>query len=43
MKFIEFSPEDTKKYYDLAYSSGWEGLMKRAPDYAVKLKALLTR
>jgi len=43
MQFIEFSPEDSKKYYDLAYSSGWEGLMKRAPAYAPEVKKLLTK
>ena len=43
LKFITFSPEDTKSYYDLAYTSGWEGLMKRAPEYAPKLKGILTK
>jgi TRAP-type transport system periplasmic protein len=43
MQFIEFSPQDTKKYLDLAYSSGWAGLMERAPKYAPELKKLLTK
>lgn len=43
VKVIEFSPEDTKWYYDLAYSSGWEGLIKKDPAYGPKLRKLLTK
>ena len=41
LEFIEFSPADTKAYYDLAYSAGWEGIMKKAPEDAPKLQELL--
>ena len=43
LKFIEFSESDSKKYYDLAYSSGWEGIIKVAPVYGPKLRPLLTK
>jgi len=43
MKFIDFSPSDTKRYYDLAYSSGWEAQIKKAPHYSEKLRKLLTK
>ena len=43
LKFIQFSPEDTKKYLDLAGSSGWEGLIARSPDYGPKLRKMLTK
>ena len=43
MTFITFSPEDTKKYLDLAYSSGWEWAMKASPEYAPELKKALTK
>jgi TRAP-type C4-dicarboxylate transport system substrate-binding protein len=41
--FIEFSPEDTKRYLDLADSSGWEGLLKRSPVYGPKLRKALSK
>ena len=43
LKFIEFSESDSKKYFDLAYSSGWEGQMKKAPEYSEKLRKLLSK
>ncbi|MFH1629291.1 MAG: TRAP transporter substrate-binding protein DctP [Pseudomonadota bacterium] len=43
MEFIEFSPEDTKKYIGLADSSGWEGLLKKAGDYGPKLRKALSK
>ncbi len=43
MTFVEFSPEDTKKYIALADSSGWEGLLKKAPDYGPKLRKALSK
>ena len=43
LKFISFSPEETKQYYDLAYSSAWEAQFKKDPVYAPKLRPLLTR
>ena len=43
LEFIEFSKEDAKRYYDLAYSSGWEGQIKVSPVYGPKLRKLLTK
>ncbi len=43
LTFIRFSPEDTKRYLDLAYSSGWEAAMKKSPEYAAKLRKALTK
>ena len=43
MEFITFSKSDTKAYYDLAYSSAWEGMIKKSPDYAPRLRPILTR
>jgi TRAP-type C4-dicarboxylate transport system substrate-binding protein len=38
---ITFSPEDTKWYVDLAYSTEWEDLVKLAPDYGPKLRKII--
>ena len=43
LEFIEFSPEDTKRYLDLSQSSGWEGLIKRSPDDGPKLRKMLSK
>ena len=43
LEFIEFSKSDTRKYFDLAYSSGWEGQIKKAPEYSEKLRPLLSK
>ena len=43
MTFVEFSPPDTKRYLDLANSSGWDGLMKKAGEYGPKLRKALTK
>ena len=43
LEFIEFSPDETKKYYDLAYSSGWEGQIKVSPVYGPRLRKILTK
>lgn len=43
MQFITFSEEDTKRYLDMAYDSAWEGMIKKSPEYAPKLRKLLTR
>ncbi len=42
MKLIQFSPEDTKWYLDLAYKAGWEEVIKKSPDLGPKLRTLLT-
>ena len=43
MKFITFSEADTQRYLDMAYDSAWEGMMKKAPEYAPKLRKVLTK
>ncbi|MDH5695863.1 MAG: TRAP transporter substrate-binding protein DctP [Dehalococcoidia bacterium] len=43
LEFIEFSPADTKWYYDLAYSAAWEGITKKAPEDAPKLRELISK
>ena len=43
MTFIEFSPADTKRYLDLANSSGWEGLLNKVGEYGPKLRKALTK
>jgi len=43
LKFIEFSPADTKRYIDLSQSSGWEGLLKRSGEYGPKLREAQTK
>lgn len=43
LTYIEFSPADSKRYYDLAYDSAWEGLLKKAPVYGPQLRNLLTK
>jgi TRAP-type C4-dicarboxylate transport system substrate-binding protein len=43
LEFIEFSPEDTKRYIDLSQSSGWEGLVKRSPEEGPKLRKMLSK
>jgi TRAP-type C4-dicarboxylate transport system substrate-binding protein len=43
LQFIEFSKSDTKKYFDLAYSSGWEAQIKKAPEYSQKLRKLISK
>ncbi|MBW2063522.1 MAG: TRAP transporter substrate-binding protein DctP [Deltaproteobacteria bacterium] len=37
---IKFSPEDTKKFLDAAYSAEWEDLEKKVPDLVPTLKKL---
>jgi TRAP-type C4-dicarboxylate transport system substrate-binding protein len=40
IKRIKFSPEDTEKYLDAAYSAEWEDLEKKVPDLVPTLKKL---
>ncbi len=42
MKYIKFSPEDTKWYVDLAYKAGWDEVIKKNADLGPKLRKLLT-
>jgi TRAP-type C4-dicarboxylate transport system substrate-binding protein len=41
MKFVKFSPEDTKWYVDLAYKAGWDEVIKKSPEIGPKLYKLL--
>lgn len=43
MEFVAFSPEDTKKYIELADSSGWAGLLPKAGEYGPKLRKALAK
>jgi len=40
IKRIKFSPEDTKKFLDVAYGAEWEDLEKKVPDLVPTLKKL---
>jgi hypothetical protein len=40
IKRIKFSPEENKKYYDMAYEAEWEDLQKKVPDLVPTLKKL---
>jgi TRAP-type C4-dicarboxylate transport system substrate-binding protein len=42
MKFVKFSPEDTKWYVDTAYKAGWDEVIKKSPELGPKLKNLLS-
>ena len=43
MEFVKFSPEESKKYYELYKTSTWEAEAKRNPDVVNKLKELITK
>jgi TRAP-type C4-dicarboxylate transport system substrate-binding protein len=43
MQVIKFSPADTKKYLDMAYTEGWKGQLKMESEYTPKLRKLLTK
>ncbi len=43
MAVIEFSPADTKKYLDMAYTEGWKGQLKMESMYTPKFRKLLTK
>ena len=43
MEVVEFSPEDTKRYLDMAYEEGWKGQLKMESEYTTKLRKLLTK
>lgn len=42
MKFVKFSPEDTKWYVDMAYKAGWDEVIKKSPELGAKLQKLLS-
>lgn len=41
MEFLNFSPEDSKRYVDLSYQVEWDVLKKRVPDLYPTLRELL--
>ena len=43
MAVVEFSPADTQKYLDMAYTEGWKGQLKMESMYTPKLRKLLTK
>ena len=42
MKFVKFTPEDTRWYVDLAYKAGWDEVIKKSPELGPKLNKLLS-
>lgn len=42
MKFVKFSPEDTKWYVETAYKAGWDEVLKKSPELGTKLQKLLS-
>ncbi len=43
IKAIRFSPEDEKKYLQVARDAGWEAVIKVSPEHGPKLRALFTK
>ncbi|PON17848.1 hypothetical protein C2W62_11010 [Candidatus Entotheonella serta] len=43
MTVVEFSPEDTKVYLDLAYTEGWKGQLKMESEHTPTLRKLITK
>lgn len=43
MKVIRFSPEEEKKYLDMAYSEGWKGQLKMESEATSQLQKLLSK
>ena len=41
LEFLHFSPEDSQRFFDLAYEVEWNKLEKDVPDLAPKLRELL--
>ena len=40
LQFIKFSPQETKKWMDAAYSAHWKSIKEKSPAYGEKLRAL---
>ncbi len=40
-EIITFSPEETERFLDMAYSSTWEQIAERAPDFAARVRPLI--
>lgn len=43
MQVIRFSPEDEKKYLEMAYAEGWKGQLKMESEATSQLQKLLTK
>lgn len=41
VKFIEFSPDDAKRYVNLAYDEAWKEVIEKSPKYGPKLKEIM--
>ena len=42
MEVIQFTPDETKEYVDLAYKAGWDEVIKEKPVLGALLKKMLT-
>jgi TRAP-type C4-dicarboxylate transport system substrate-binding protein len=40
-EIIAFSPEETERFLDMAYSSTWNQIAERAPDFAARIRPLV--
>ena len=43
LTFIRFSSDETKKFVEMANRVGWEEVLKKAPNYGLRLKQLMSR
>jgi TRAP-type C4-dicarboxylate transport system substrate-binding protein len=43
MEIVEFSPEKTKKYLDMAYEAGWKGQLKMEQENTAKIRKLISK
>ncbi len=41
VEFIEFSPNDAKRYVNLAYDEAWKEVLEKSPEYGERLKELM--
>jgi len=43
LQIIQFSPEDEKKYLEMAYTSGWEGQLQLESEVTLQLQKVLSK
>lgn len=43
IKTIAFDPANTKKYLDMAYATGWKGIVDKSPEHGPKLRQLISK
>jgi TRAP-type C4-dicarboxylate transport system substrate-binding protein len=43
IKTIAFNAADTKKYLDMAYDTGWKGIIDKSPEHGPKLRQLISK